>query len=60
MEVRGTTKAAALEDDPECPNVVVFSVYDTKPVHFLSTSVKSLKWIEKAKKVYDPSKGIVY
>ncbi len=57
MEVRGTTKAAVLEDDPECPNVVAFSVYDTKPVPFLSTFVKSLKWIERAKKVYNPSEG---
>jgi hypothetical protein len=57
MEVRGTTKAAELEDDPESLYVVAFNVYDTKPVYFISTSVKSLKWIEKAKKVYDPSEG---
>jgi len=38
MLVRGTVKVAVLEGDPECPNWVASSVYDTKPVHFLSTS----------------------
>jgi len=28
-EVRGTTKAAVLEGDPDCPNLVAISVYDT-------------------------------
>jgi hypothetical protein len=57
LQARGTTKGAVLEGDPECPNVVAFSVYDTKPVHFLSTCVQYLRWIEKGKKVYDPSEG---
>jgi hypothetical protein len=38
--VRGTTKAAVLEGDPECPNIVAFSVYDQKPVNFLSTCIE--------------------
>jgi hypothetical protein len=46
-KVRGTTKVAVLEDDPDCPKLVAFSVYDTKPVHFLSMAATSLKWIEK-------------
>jgi hypothetical protein len=37
--------------------VVAISVYDTKPVNFLSTCAKHLRWIEKGKKVYDPSEG---
>jgi hypothetical protein len=32
--VIGATKAAVLEGDPECRDLVAFSVYDTKPVHF--------------------------
>jgi len=51
--VRGLTKAAVLEGDAECPNLVAFSVYDTKPVHFLSMSCTELKWIEKVKIVFD-------
>jgi hypothetical protein len=56
-QIRGTTKAAVLEGDPNCPNVVAFSVYDTKPVHFLSTNVTHLRWIEKQKKNYDSAAG---
>ena len=41
-EVRGTTKAAVLEGDNECPNIVAFSVYDKKQVNFLSTACHSL------------------
>jgi hypothetical protein len=49
-EVRGTTKAAVLEGDNECPNIVAFSVFDTKPVNVLSTACTSLQWKEKTKK----------
>jgi hypothetical protein len=52
-KVRGRTKAAVLEGDEVCPNLVAFSVYDRKPVHFLSMSCTSLTWIEKVKKVFD-------
>jgi hypothetical protein len=48
--VRGTTKAAVLEGDPECRDLVAFSVYDTKPVHFLSMACTDLSWKEKTKK----------
>jgi hypothetical protein len=56
--VRGKTKAAVLEGDPACPNLVAFSVYDTKkPVNFLSTACANLIWKEKTKKVYDKVSG---
>ena len=32
-EARGTVKAGVLQGDPMVSNLVVFSVYDTKPVH---------------------------
>jgi len=51
--VRGLTKAAVLEGDKLCPNLVAFSVYNTKPVHFLSMSCTSLKWVERVKLVFD-------
>ncbi len=41
-----------LTDDPEIQDLVAFSVYDSKPVHFLSMACTGLKWIEKRKKVF--------
>ncbi len=52
-KVRGLTKAAVLEGNAEYPNLVAFSVYDTKPVHFLSMPSTELKWIEKVKIFFD-------
>ncbi len=40
--MRGMTKTAVLENDPECSNDVALSVYDTKPVHFLTTCAEYL------------------
>ena len=33
IKVCGTVKAALLEGDAACPNLVACSIYDTKPVH---------------------------
>jgi hypothetical protein len=46
--MRGKTKANVLEGDPDCKDLAAFSVYDTKPVHFLSTTCTSLSWKEKS------------
>jgi hypothetical protein len=51
-KIRGTTKAAMLTGDPEVPELVAFSVYDTKPVHFLSMACTGLEWIEKRRRVF--------
>ena len=51
--VRGTTKAAKFEGNPDFLNLIAFLVYDTKPVHFLSTACTGLNWTEKKKKVFD-------
>jgi hypothetical protein len=56
--VRGRTRAAVLEGDPDCADLVAFSVYDTKSVHFLSTVCTSLCWKEKTKWIYDKDAGI--
>ena len=52
MKVRGTVKAAVLMGDPACPSLVATSVYVAKPVHFLSMSCKSIKWMLKTREVY--------
>ena len=52
-EVRGTVKAAVLKGDPDCPNLVASSVYDSKPVHYLSMVSDSIQWVIKEKKVFN-------
>eukprot|EP01048_Picozoa_sp_COSAG05_P021918 COSAG05_NODE_4189_length_1630_cov_6.087524_1_plen_446_part_10 len=51
--VRGTVKVAMLKDDPICPNIVQASVYDTKPVHIISTVCDKIEWLIKKRDVYD-------
>ena len=50
--VRGRVKAAVLVGDEAVPDLVAVSYYDHKPVHFLSTICKSIKWIECHKEVH--------
>ena len=45
IKVRGTVKAALLEGDATCPNLVACSIYDTKPGHYLSMVCDTLKWV---------------
>jgi hypothetical protein len=59
MAAQGTVKAAVLNGDVECPNLVVTSVYDTKPVHFFSTVCKPIKWIVKERPVFNVDTGRV-
>ena len=54
---RGEVKAAVLKDAEKMKDMVAFSVYDTKPVHFISTAAKSLKWIPIKRKVWDVNSG---
>ena len=46
-QVRGTVKVAKLEGDDDCPCLIASSVYDTKPVHYLSMVTDAIKWIVK-------------
>ena len=57
ITVRGTVKAAVLEGDPNCPQLIASSVYDTKPVHYLSMTSTELKWVEVKKPVYNVDSG---
>ena len=55
--MRGNGKAAVVQDDPECPELVASSVYDSRPVHLLSMGCNEIKWIEKTKYVYNVDTG---
>ena len=57
--VRGTVKAAVLQGDDDCPNLIASSVYDAKPVHNLSMVSNEVKWIEVTKDVYNVDSGEV-
>ena len=51
--MRGTDKATMLEVDPQCPSLLAVSIYDTKPVNFLSIAAEKIYWVEKERKVFD-------
>ena len=59
MEVQGTVWVAVLEGDPNRPNLVASSVYDTKPVHYLSMVSPELKWIVREKACFNVETGEV-
>jgi hypothetical protein len=42
-----------LEGDPDCPNLVAVSVYDTKPVHFITMVSECIEWVTKSRKVWN-------
>ena len=59
IQVRGTVKASVLQDYKECPDLVASSIYNTKPVHFLSTVCTEIKWVKKIRKVYNVGTGLI-
>lgn len=50
---RGTINAAVLEGDKDCPQLVSMSIYDTKPVHFISLVAESVQWVKKQRCVWN-------
>ena len=52
-QVQGTVKATKLEGDPDCPCLIASSIYDAKPVHYLSMITDVIKWIVKERPVYN-------
>ena len=55
-KVRHTVKAAVLKGDEVVHDLVSVSVYDTKPVYFLSNACEEITWTKKERQVYDPQK----
>ena len=51
-QLRGTTKAARLHNDPSCPNLLCMSTYDTKPVLILSMYETEIVWTSKSRRVW--------
>ena len=42
-KLRGTTMAARLINSDACPDLLAVSLYDTKPVHLLSTTASEVR-----------------
>ncbi len=53
--LRGTTKAARLHNSDECLDLVAISIYDSKPVHILSTAAECVEWTVKERQVWSAS-----
>ena len=51
--MRGLVKAAVLEGDNDCPELVSMSLYDNEPVHFISMACDSVKWVERKRSVWN-------
>jgi hypothetical protein len=52
QQLRGWTAAARLVNSVDCPDLFACSVYDTKPVHMLSTVKESMYWGVKKRKTW--------
>jgi hypothetical protein len=52
MKKRGTMAAAKLVNSVDCPDLFAASVYNTKPIHILSTIKESMYWVLKKRKVW--------
>ena len=42
-----TLKVAHLKRDPEMPNMVAISLYDSKPFYLISNCCSNVKWVKK-------------
>ena len=52
-EVKGTVKAAVLQQDEQCGDLMVMaSFYDSKPVYFCTNACEAIVWVEMKRKVY--------
>lgn len=52
-KVKGTVRAAVLTGDQDCPSLLAVSVYDSKPVYFLTMVAEKIFWRVMKRSVYD-------
>ena len=55
--IKGTTMAAVLKNSVDTPDMLAVSVYDTKPVHLMSTVGECVEWVVKKRKVWSKDAG---
>jgi hypothetical protein len=51
--MRHTVKVAVLKGDEVCTDLLAISIYDTKPVYFLTSVATEIEWVQKVRKVFD-------
>ena len=59
IETRGTENAAVLKGDTKTTKLIEDSVYETKPVHYISVVSEDLKWVVKEKECFNVETGKV-
>lgn len=57
LKEKGTVKCAILVGDSKCKDLVSMSFYDSKPVYFVTNACKSVKWVEKKRKLWHKERG---
>ena len=58
LSVCDTIKVTKIVGDSGCPEMCAVSVYDTKPMHFLTMYNREIKWIKKKRKVFNKGKNL--
>ena len=53
----GTLKADVITGEPKCKYIVVVSLYNNKPVYFLSNACEKIQWTKKEGKLWHNEKG---
>ena len=57
MKFWGTVQAAEMKGEANCPNLCAVSMYDKKPVNFMTMASERIEWIKKKRKVYNKDLG---
>ena len=54
---RGIVKASVLKGDAKCDGLVAASLYDSKPVYFISNACERIEWTKKIRRRWHKEKG---
>ena len=57
LKNKDTVRAAMLDGDSKCKNLIALSFYDSKPVYFISNACEKIHWIKKKRKLWHKEKG---
>ena len=52
-------KAAVIDGVPDLTGIFALSLYETKPIHFISILLNSIKGVQKTRQVNEPKSDMV-